>query len=814
MNSNPKSWKVVRDRHRRENFVGRKEHLSVFKDNFSSEVPSFMIFTITGEGGVGKSTLLQQYINIATAPDINAIVVTCDERYPSPILTMGHIATELAKQDIVHKGFDERYKKYRELREEIESDPKAPRGAIDLLARGATDLAIKSGRKIPGVGIFLEGADEKTAGETLSQLIHYGISRWGNKDEVVLLREPEHVLTPLLLELLAKAAEKRRMVLMFDVFEHIGPSLLPWLLALFNFEYGEFDTNLSFVIAGRDPLDQSWIGLTETICRITLEPFSPDETRMYLGNQEITDDTLVTQTHEVTGGLPVLVALLASTKPQPGVPLPDVSTDAVKRFLQWVPQEDHRWIALIAAVPRYFNRETLSAALNSDATDSFGWLSNQSFVRRNPERGYGYHEKVRELMLRHLRDTAPKDLDDAHSRLTVFFTDAQMKLKLEGRAAYESETWRRLECERIYHIVSEQPDRNIPELVNAYLHAFRWRPGFADEIAHHCRRIGQESGLQSIKRLAGTLLEAYSLYDLSRTTPNIEDIRSIGELGGLTVISRCKLHALLGFFCREEGLFDQALAEYNQAIELDGTYAWAIGGRGLTYCLMDRYEEALSDFNRGIELDEKYIFAYESRGETYYLMGRYEEASADFNRVVDLGGEDASVFVSRGEFYQSVGKYEEALSDFNRAIEIAPESPCAVEGRGLTYRLLGKYEEALADYIRANALEPDEFGINLGLIACYRRLGFTDDYERQVAKARQVAADEGDYSRACFMALTGDVDKAFTLLISALESGPDTPDWVRRDPDFDWIRDDPRMEALLREIETGKGTTGFPCGEV
>ena len=42
-----------------------------------------------------------------------------------------------------------------------------------------------------------------------------------------------------------------------------------------------------------------------------------DETRLYLSNQDITDERLVTQIHSDTGGLPVLVELLAATKPSP-----------------------------------------------------------------------------------------------------------------------------------------------------------------------------------------------------------------------------------------------------------------------------------------------------------------------------------------------------------------------------------------------------------------------------------------------------------------------------------------------------------------
>ena len=56
----------------------------------------------------------------------------------------------------------------------------------------------------------------------------------------------------------------------------------------------------------------------------------------------------------------MLVELLAAMKPQPGASLPDVSKDAVERFLQWIPQEDRKHAALLAAVPRQFNRDLFS----------------------------------------------------------------------------------------------------------------------------------------------------------------------------------------------------------------------------------------------------------------------------------------------------------------------------------------------------------------------------------------------------------------------------------------------------------------------
>jgi tetratricopeptide (TPR) repeat protein len=57
---------------------------------------------------------------------------------------------------------------------------------------------------------------------------------------------------------------------------------------------------------------------------------------------------------------------------------------------------------------------------------------------------------------------------------------------------------------------------------------------------------------------------------------------------------------------------------------------------------MDRYEEALADFNRAIDLNPSHAWAIASRGQTYQAMDRYEEALADFNRAIDLNPNLAS----------------------------------------------------------------------------------------------------------------------------------------------------------------------------
>jgi len=57
---------------------------------------------------------------------------------------------------------------------------------------------------------------------------------------------------------------------------------------------------------------------------------------------------------------------------------------------------------------------------------------------------------------------------------------------------------------------------------------------------------------------------------------------------------------------------------------------------GQDYWLMDCVDEALAEFNRAIELDPSDASYYAARGQAYQAMGRNEEALADYDRAVEL----------------------------------------------------------------------------------------------------------------------------------------------------------------------------------
>ena len=70
--------------------------------------------------------------------------------------------------------------------------------------------------------------------------------------------------------------------------------------------------------------------------------------------------------------------------------------------------------------------------------------------------------------------------------------------------------------------------------------------------------------------------------------------------------------------------------------------------RGTAYRAKDDLDQALSDYNKAIELDPKFSFAYTSRGLLYWDKGDFERALADTSTAIELDPKDSRAYSGRG----------------------------------------------------------------------------------------------------------------------------------------------------------------------
>jgi tetratricopeptide (TPR) repeat protein len=101
-------------------------------------------------------------------------------------------------------------------------------------------------------------------------------------------------------------------------------------------------------------------------------------------------------------------------------------------------------------------------------------------------------------------------------------------------------------------------------------------------------------------------------------------------------------HKAVGYINRgmaysKRALLIRAMADFNQAIEIDPNITEAYNDRGYVYICFGDYIEAISDLNRALELNSNFAFAYYNRGVAYYHLGKYDKAWADVHKAKALG---------------------------------------------------------------------------------------------------------------------------------------------------------------------------------
>jgi tetratricopeptide (TPR) repeat protein len=96
---------------------------------------------------------------------------------------------------------------------------------------------------------------------------------------------------------------------------------------------------------------------------------------------------------------------------------------------------------------------------------------------------------------------------------------------------------------------------------------------------------------------------------------------------------------------------------------------------GNNYQEVGDYQQAIKDFDRAIELDPKLAGAYWGRGKTYHEVGDYQQAIKDYDRAIALNPKLRGAYWSRGKTYQELGNQQQAKEDFKTAGKLPDEEP-------------------------------------------------------------------------------------------------------------------------------------------
>ena len=290
--------------------------------------------------------------------------------------------------------------------------------------------------------------------------------------------------------------------------------------------------------------------------------------------------------------------------------------------------------------------------------------------------------------------------------------------------------------------------------------------------------------------------------------------------------------------------FEEALAYFDQALEIDSAFALAWVGRATVNTFKAYWgiepsgnllPVALHDARQAIKLDPNLSECHGSLGWIHMMNWEWPEAKAAFRRALDIDQNDPYALHGTGDYLTLIGRAEEGLEFVRLAAETDPFSPgFSLPVQGHLY-MMRRYEEALIRLEDFLNLHPD-YPVSGWSNLIYWKLG---RYEESIDAFRLANADDSlmlaaiDSGRSESGPLgalqaaaqlledrySKDADSdvnalQISRLYARIENADKTMEWLEESydnkeaslfyvavrPEYIFLQSDPRFKKLLRKM--------------
>jgi tetratricopeptide (TPR) repeat protein len=240
------------------------------------------------------------------------------------------------------------------------------------------------------------------------------------------------------------------------------------------------------------------------------------------------------------------------------------------------------------------------------------------------------------------------------------------------------------------------------------------------------------------------------------------------------------------------------------AIQLDPMLGEAHVPLGFVYSQFEwDWPRAEAEFRRAIELNPSFDMAREHYALHLATQGRLDEALAQTRERLRLNPLSMSAWEENGWLHYFARQYGDAITEYKHAIEINPDDAPMLEGLGDVYAAAGRNGEAVAQYDAWAAAAGLSGQKRKELTTAYAQRGMPGYWNERLKMELAESAESGDYWSfriATYYARLGEPDKTFEWLDKAYEERNNRLTLLNVNPAFDNVRADPRFAALIRKV--------------
>lgn len=188
-----------------------------------------------------------------------------------------------------------------------------------------------------------------------------------------------------------------------------------------------------------------------------------------------------------------------------------------------------------------------------------------------------------------------------------------------------------------------------------------------------------------------------------------DDVRGLVSERRSQMNSEARKYLESGNLLKEKGEFDQAIASYQQALEILPNAAEVHNQLGETYLMQGKIAQAYASTQLALKSNPNFAPAYKTWGNILQSQGKIDEAMAAYNKAVQIEPQFAEAYTNIGSMLSKRGQLQEAVAYFQKAIAIKPNLAAAYWNLGNALMQLKRQEEAFICWQKAAEHAPEQF---------------------------------------------------------------------------------------------------------
>jgi tetratricopeptide (TPR) repeat protein/tRNA A-37 threonylcarbamoyl transferase component Bud32 len=232
----------------------------------------------------------------------------------------------------------------------------------------------------------------------------------------------------------------------------------------------------------------------------------------------------------------------------------------------------------------------------------------------------------------------------------------------------------------------------------------------------------------------------------------------------------------LGLALGNAGQPEQAIIEFQKALELEPDYADAYSNLGAVLCDdLERYEEAVDACRKAIDLNPKSEHAYYNLSNVYIKQGKWVETELASQQATKINSRHAGAWHNYGTSLREQNKLEEAVDACRKALDINPRRDNTWCELGLALRRQGELDKAIDAFQKAVEIDPHRIGAWIILGNILRSQDQLDEAIAQYSNALAANPKSVDLKMrlALLLGATGRSDEAIAHYWEILQRFPD-----------------------------------------